>query len=449
MAEPASLPLVVRGGTAVTMDPQRRVAPLDLRIEDGVLTAVGPSLDTAGCRVVDASGCAVLPGFVHAHVHLCQVLFRNFAEDRALLPWLAERIWPLEAAHDAESLRTSARLGLVELLKSGATAALDMGTVHHHDAVFEAARELGFRLTSGKAMMDAGEGVPAGLRESTRSSLEVSDRLSRDWHGAAGGRLSYAFAPRFVPSCSHELLGEVAQRVKRGARLHTHASENLDEIELVRRTTGLENVAYLGRLGLLSPTTCIAHGVHLSPAERTLLAESGTSIAHCPSANLKLASGIADVVALRRARVNVGLGGDGAPCNNNLDMWREMKLAGLLPRLQHGPAALSALDVLEMATLGGARALGIDDRVGSLETGKRADLLVVDLQKPHVQPLHDSAQGLVTALVYASQASDVRHVLVDGDVLVQDGRLTRVDETALLADVTRDARRVRERAGLL
>ncbi|MFM2153799.1 MAG: hypothetical protein RL199_2234 [Pseudomonadota bacterium] len=444
-----NVPVLLRGGTVVTMDPSRRVAPMDLRIENGRIGAIGTGLDAAGCRVVDAAGCAVLPGFVHAHVHLCQVLFRNFAEDRALLPWLAERIWPLEAAHDAASLATSARLGMAELLKSGATAALDMGTVHHHDAVFEAARAMGFRLTSGKAMMDAGEGVPAGLRETTRSSLDESDRLSRDWHGADGGRLSYAFAPRFVPSCSHELLGEVAARVKSGARLHTHASENLDEIDLVRRTTGLENVAYLGKLGLLSPTTCIAHGVHLSESELSLLASSGTSIAHCPSANLKLASGIADVVALRRARVNVGLGGDGAPCNNNLDMWREMKLAGLLPRLKHGPSALAAWDVLEMATLGGARALGIDDKVGSLEVGKRADVVVVDLQKTHVQPLHDSIDGLLTALVYASQASDVRDVFVDGHALVSGGRLTRVDEAELLADVERDARRVRARAGLL
>jgi 5-methylthioadenosine/S-adenosylhomocysteine deaminase len=447
MAENA--PVLLRGGTVVAVDRARTVARLDVRLEGGRIAALGPNLDAAGCHVVDATGCAVLPGFVHAHVHLCQVLFRNFAEDRALLPWLAERIWPLEAAHDPQTLRTSARLGMAELLKSGATAALDMGTVHHHDAVFEAARELGFRLTSGKAMMDAGEGVPAGLRETTRSSLDESDRLLRDWQGAADGRLSYAFAPRFVPSCSQELLAEVASRVQGGARLHTHASENLDEIDLVRRTTGLENVAYLGKLGLLSPTTCIAHGVHLSESELTLLASSGTSIAHCPSANLKLASGIADVVALRRARVNVGLGGDGAPCNNNLDMWREMKLAGLLPRLKHGPSALAAYEVLEMATLGGARALGIDDKVGSLEVGKQADVVVVDLQKTHVQPLHDRVDGLLTALVYASQASDVRHVFVDGHQLVESGRLTQVDEAQLLADVERDARRVRERAGLL
>jgi 5-methylthioadenosine/S-adenosylhomocysteine deaminase len=441
--------LIIRGGTVVTMDAARRVHEADVRLRAGRIVEVGRGLEAVpGSRIVDARGCAVLPGLVHSHVHLCQVLFRNSAEDRALLPWLAERIWPLEAAHDATTLRTSALLGLAELLLSGATAALDMGTVRHHDAVFEAARDVGFRLTSGKAMMDAGAGVPPGLAESTEDSLAESDRLARTWDGAAEGRLAYAYAPRFVPSCSKELLAEVAARVDRGGRLHTHASENADEVALVRRTTGLENVEYLGRLGLLSPRTTIAHGVHLVDRELDLLAKSGTTIAHCPSANLKLASGIADTVALRRAGVNVGLGGDGAPCNNNLDQWREMKLAGLLPRLAHGPAALPAMAVLEMATLGGARALGLQGEIGSLEAGKKADVIVVDLQRPHVQPVGDDPASVVTALVYATQASDVRHVFVDGRQLVREGRLTTIDQGALLEAVKRDSLAVRQRAGL-
>jgi 5-methylthioadenosine/S-adenosylhomocysteine deaminase len=389
-----------------------------------------------------------LPGLIHTHVHLCQVLFRNHAEDRALLPWLKERIWPLEAAHDPATLRTSVLLGLAELLKSGATAALDMGTVHHHDAVFEAARDVGFRLTSGKAMMDAGEGVPDGLRETTAQALEESDRLASKWEGAVGGLLAYAYAPRFVPSCSPALLDGVAARIAAGGRLHTHGSENPDEVALVKRTTGLDNIAYLGKLGLLSPRSTIAHAVHLADAEIDLLAERGVSVAHCPSANLKLASGIADVVTLRRRRVNVGLGGDGAPCNNNLDLWREMKLAGLLPRLRHGPAALPAMSVLEMATVNGARALGRERQIGSLELGKRADFIVVDLQRAHVQPVGTDPDTLATALVYASQASDVRHVYVDGQPAVRDGRLVRIDEASLIEDARRALTLLQRRAGL-
>ncbi len=445
----AEVELIIRGGVAVTMDAQRRVGALDVRVVGRRIAQVGEHLSTRGAaRIIDARGCAVLPGLIHSHVHLCQVLFRNFAEDRALLDWLKERIWPLEAAHDETTLRTSTRLGLAELIRSGSTAALDMGTVRHHDQVFEVAREVGFRLQSGKAMMDGGDGVPEPLRETAAEALSESDRLERSWQGAAEGLLSYAYAPRFVPSCSPELLGGVAERVAAGKRLHTHASESGEEIALIRRATGLSNVAYLARLGLLSPRTTLAHGVHLEADEVGLLAQSGTSVAHCPSANLKLASGVADTVALVARGVNVGLGADGAPCNNNLDLWREMKLAALLPKLEHGPAALAAAKVLEMATLGGARALGLEHEIGSLEPGKQADLAVVDLQMPHVQPLGPASEDVVTALVYASQASDVRHVFVAGRQLLRDGELVMLDESALVADAQRDARAVRERAGL-
>lgn len=437
--------LIIRGGTAVTMDAARRVGPFDVRVRGNRIVEIGPDLPVApAAQVIDATGCAVVPGLIHSHVHLCQVLFRNRAEDRALLPWLAERIWPFEAAHDRESLRTSAELGMAELLLSGATAALDMGTVHHHDAVFEAARDLGFRLCSGKAMMDDGRDVPDGLRETTRDSLDESDRLRADWDGKADGRLVYCYAPRFVPSCSKELLGQVARRVADGARLHTHASENLDEVALVRETTGLDNVDYLDRTGLLSPRTTLAHAVHLTSAELPRLAASGASVAHCPSANLKLASGIADVPTMLAAGVRVGLGGDGAPCNNNLDMWRELKLAGLLPRLRHGPNALSARQVFELATVGGARALGLEHEVGSLEAGKRADLAIVDLEQFHVQPFDD----VYTALVYAVQSSDVRDVVVDGALRVKDRRLVGVDRRALLQRARRDVARVTARAGI-
>ena len=437
--------LLIRGGTAVTLDPARRVARLDLRIHGSLITEIGPELPVRDDSVIDAVDCAVIPGLVHAHVHLCQVLFRNAAEDRALLPWLRERIWPLEGAHDATSLRASAELGIAELLLSGATCALDMGTVRHHDVVFEAARDLGIRLCSGKAMMDSGGDVPATLRETTTESLSESDRLRDRWEGAAEGRLSYAYAPRFVLSCSPELLGEVARRVAGGARLHTHASENTEETAAIRAQFGQDNVELLRSLGLLSPRTVVAHGVHLSDAEVMLLSESGTTVAHCPSANLKLASGIADVPRLLAAGVNVGLGADGAPCNNNLDLWREMKLAGLLPRLKYGPAALSAAKVLELATLGGARALGLADRIGSLEVGKRADLAIVDLMRPHLQPVGDD---VVTALVYAGQASDVRTVLVDGRVVVRDRRLVMGDERAIVRRGVAEAARTRGRAAV-
>lgn len=425
------------------MDPSRRVETFDVRVRSGVVVEVGHGLKVNGpTQVLDATGCAVVPGLVHSHLHLCQVLFRNHAEDLPLLPWLSERIWPFEAAHDPSSLYTSAELGIAELLLSGATCALDMGTVSHHDSVFEAARDLGFRLVSGKAMMDVGDDVPAGLRESTDASLKESDRLNEKWDGANNGLLHYAYAPRFVPSCSDELLGQVASRVASGARLHTHASENLDEVALVKRTTGLDNVDFLAKKGLLSKRSVLAHAVHLAPGEIETLASAGASVAHCPSANLKLASGIADVPALIAGGVNVGLGADGAPCNNNLDVWREMKLAGLLPRLKYGAVSLAACQVFEMATLGGARALGLADRIGSIEPGKRADIAIVNLETPHTQPVDD----VYTALVYAVQASDVRTVLVDGVIRVNERRIVGLDLGAMLKRVRLERDRLMARA---
>lgn len=441
-----SLELLIRGGTVVTLDAERRVGRFDLRVVGGAIVEIGPSLERRGpSRIIDATGLVVIPGLVHSHLHLCQALLRNSAEDRELLPWLRERVWPLEAAHDADTLRASADLGIAELLRSGATCALDMGTVRHHDVVFESARDAGIRLVSGKAMMDVGDDVPDRLRETTRESLDESDRLRAKWDGAANGRLGYAYAPRFVLSCCDELLGEVARRVEQGARLHTHASENPDEVAVVRRLTGRGNVEHLHDLGLLSPRTTLAHCVHLDDHEPELMAKSGTSVAHCPSANLKLASGIADVPMLLAAGVTVGIGADGAPCNNNLDVWREMKLAGLLPRLKHGPAALEARKIFELATLGGARALGLESQIGSIEVGKRADLALVDLNRPHAQPAGDD---VYTQLVYAAQASDVEMVLVDGEVVVRGGRVLTLDENEVVRRSQSAIRIVRERAGL-
>src|SRR5688572_1030645 len=206
----AALPveLLIQNGTVVTMDRDRRVLPgADVLVEQGRIAKVGRiRTGKKGRRVMDAAGCLVMPGLIHGHLHACQTLFRNRADGLELLDWLRERIWPFEAAHDPDSMRASADLTWAELIRSGSTAALDMGTVSHTDVIFESARDSGFRLTSGKAMMDHGQGLPAALRETTADSLAESVRLCEAWDGAAGGRLRYAFAPRFVLSCSEELL---------------------------------------------------------------------------------------------------------------------------------------------------------------------------------------------------------------------------------------------------
>lgn len=439
--------LLVRGATIVTLDDARRVVKGDLRVRGDRLVHVGPGGSRRPAkRVIDAKGCVVMPGFVQAHVHLCQALFRGMADDLPLLPWLAERIWPLEGAHDARSLRASARLGLAEMLLAGTTTILDMGTVHHHDAVFEAIAESGMRAYSGKAMMDVGEKVPRSLRESTKRSLEESHRLRERWHGAEGGRLRYAYAPRFILSCSERLMREVAEAVAGSDTLaHSHAAEHAAERAAVKAMLGRDDVAALEAFGLAGPRTVLAHGVQLKPAEMKRVARLGTRFVHCPSANLKLASGIADVRAMRDHGVVVGLGADGAPCNNRMDPWTELRSAALLAKVRRDDAAaLPAQEALELATREGARALGLDAEIGTLEVGKKADFIVVRDDGLHQEPGGD----VYGRLVYATTAADVRDVIVDGRSVVESGALRTLDAAKVRSDARREGAKVATRAGL-
>ncbi len=412
----------IRGGTLVTVDDNERVLQGDLDLVDGRITALGAELPPPadGIESIDATGCFVMPGLVQAHVHLCQTLCRGAADDLPLLPWLRERVWPYEAALDDSALRAAVRLAAAELLLGGTTAILDMGTVHHTDVIGEELARIGLRAVIGKAMMDVGDGVPAGLRETTRDSIAESDELRRRWTGAGSGRLSYAYAPRFVLSCSEKLLRQVAERVADGARVHTHASEQLAEVEVVRRERGADNITYLSQLGLDGPRAAFAHCVHPTADERALLAARGTHVVHCPSSNLKLGSGISPIPEMVAEGISVALGADGAPCNNNLDGFLELRLAALLHAHRVGAGKWTAAQALAVATRGGARALGLGDEIGALEVGRRADVVIVDPRAPHATP-HPHA---VSALVYAVQSRDVRDVFVDGRLLVRQRELT-------------------------
>ncbi|HUJ26113.1 MAG TPA: 5'-deoxyadenosine deaminase [Myxococcales bacterium] len=429
--------ILLRGGTVVTMDARRSVLRADVLVDGDRIARIGRGLKAP--RVIDCIGKAIVPGFVQAHVHLCQVLFRNHADGLALLDWLSQRIWPYEAAHDARSLGFSARLGLSELLLGGTTAILDMATVAHTEAVLKAAEESGIRYTGGKCLMDAADGP---LREDTRSALHEAETLGRKWHGR--GRVRWALCPRFALSCSEQLLRSVRELSEReGWLVHTHASENADEVAQVRALTGLDNVAYLDKLGLCGPRTVLAHCVHVSGAEIEALARTRASAVHCPGANLKLASGVAPVPELLARGVNVALGGDGAPCNNTLDAFHEMRLAATLHLPRSGPRAMPASDVLAMATVNGARALGLESEIGSIEPGKKADLAIVDLAGPHCQP---AGPDLHATLVYCARASDVTDVLVDGKQVVRGRRLLTLDAPKLAAAAAKEAQRVLFRA---
>lgn len=423
MTEPVTYS--IRGGTVVPMSRDREWFAGHVDTHDRRISAVGPGPGGSAAAVVtlDASDCLVLPGFVQGHVHVVQSLLRHQADGLALLDWLRTRTWPYEAALSGDEVEVAAELGIAELLAGGTTTALDLGTTHDHHRVFAAAERLGIRLLSGKTHMDVGEGVPAGLLEDTDRSLAEAAELGQRWHGAAGGRLGYAVAPRFALSCSRRLLeGCVELARQHGWMLHSHASENLDEVAAVRELTGESNIDFLHRVGLTGRDVVLAHGVHLSPSEVALLAETGTRICHCPGANLKLASGIADVPGLLAAGVTLALGADGPPCNNRLSAFAEMALAGTIHNVRHGATAVDAWTVLALATREGARALHLSEAVGTLEIGKAADIVVVDVSHWSCLPDGDPA----SQIVYGSGAAQVRHVLVDGRLVVRDGAL--VDE---------------------
>jgi 5-methylthioadenosine/S-adenosylhomocysteine deaminase len=349
----------------------------------------------------------------------------------------------MEAAHTPESIRASARLGIAELIKGGTTCALTMETVRHTEEVLRVVEETGFRATVGKCMMDKGDDLPAELHEETRASIDKSVALINEWHGKADGRIRCCFAPRFAVSCTRELLAEVADLAgERGVMIHTHASENKSECEMVEQETGMRNVAYLDSIGVSGSHVMLAHCVHVNDEELETLSRTRTNVAHCPSSNLKLGSGIAPIANMLERGISVSLGADGAPCNNRLDMFTEMRSAALLQKALHGPEVLPANSALRMATIDGARALGLGDQTGSLEAGKRADVIIVDMNRLHAAPETD----VISSLVYSTQPSDVRTTIIDGRVVMHDRKLTTMNEADVIAEANREAKLLSERA---
>jgi len=417
----------------------------DMLVRDGRIVAVGTVDDTERAdRIINAHGAFLVPGFIQTHIHLCQTLFRGYADDLALLEWLQTRVWPMEAAHTPASLAAAARQAASELLMSGTTTVLTMETVHDTDAVFAALEPMGLRAVVGKCMMDADDAVPARLLEKTTQSLDESVAIAKRWHGRANGRLRAAFAPRFAVSCSQSLLEAVAGLSQQhGLVVHTHASENRDEIALIRERTGRSNIDYLAHTGLTSPRLCLAHCVWVDEHEQSVLAAHDVKVLHCPGSNLKLGSGLAPIVEMRARGISVSLGADGSACNNHLDMFEEMRLAAVLQSVRKGPGSLTARDALWMATREGARALGLEHELGSIEAGKRADFLLVDRDRPQFITTRD----LYSTLVYSARGTDVRTTVVDGEVLVDAFRPTRWDPAIIAAQARTEAAALAARAG--
>jgi 5-methylthioadenosine/S-adenosylhomocysteine deaminase len=443
---------ILKTQAIVTMDPARRVLYGGAIVVHGttierVLTAEALATEppVAG-EILNAPYLVAIPGFVQTHIHLCQTLFRGLADDMHLLDWLTLRIFPFEAAHTAPSMRASALLGIAELIRSGTTTIMDMGSVHHEEEIVRAIAESGLRAFVGKAMMDVNELYPP-LHETTEEALASVLQQAEQWHGSSAGRVRYAVAPRFVLSCSDSLLREAYQMTASfpGMLFHTHAAENRNELEAVRKRCGMDNVEFFESLGILRGNTCLAHCVWLNERDEELIATRQAKVLHCPSSNLKLGSGIARIPDLIARGVTVSLGADGAPCNNSLDMFHEMRLASLIQKPAHGATAMDARTVFACATLGGATALGIEREIGSIEPGKKADLVLLALNEVWNPSARRSDDDLYSAIVYSGRAENVRSVMIDGQWVYDDGHPLTLDEQQIAENGRMQARLLLDR----
>ena len=444
MKEPSRI--LLQGGTFVTADAADTILTgASVLIEAGRISRIVPagmplpSLPTS--EIIDASSFIIIPGFVQTHIHLCQALFRGRADDLKLLDWLREKIFPFEAAHDEMSMYASALIGIAELVRSGTTTILDMGSIHHEEVVIRAIGESGLRAFVGKAMMDVNDLYPP-LKESTDDALSTTRRLAEQWHNSFEGRVRYAAAPRFVLSCTDKLLSGTREMLGEytDVLFHTHASENTGETDLVRKRTGTENILFLHKMGLLSHRACLAHCIHINDDEVGILRSTGTNVAHCPSSNLKLGSGIAAIPKLISRNINVSLGADGAPCNNNLNMFQEMRLASLIQKPLEGATAMDAKTIFGMATRNGAKALGIDREVGSIEVGKKADLVLLDLN--NVWDPVNPVEIPYSAIVYSATPENVDSVMVDGRWLYRKKEFTGMDPVKIVSDARVQMKRI-------
>ncbi len=441
--------LAIKAGSAVTMDGGRIIKDALIIIEEDKIVDVGPRRELApkyrGYEVLDASTCTVIPGLVNAHTHAAMTLLRGYADDLPLKQWLEQKIWPLEACMDGRSIYVGALLACIESALMGVTT---INTMYHYFPDYNEAKaiaEAGLRGFVGHVCFE-------WRRE---EDLKAIEDLVRRWHGSYGGRVKVTIDPHAPYTVGPEYLKELRLLTdelssKLGDRLlwHIHLAETEDEAFKVEEAFKVDvrgGVAvYLDRLGVLGPDVVAAHCVWLTDGDVEVLARRGVKVVHCPVSNLKLGSGIAPVPRLLSSGVTVALGTDSACSNNLLDLLETVKLAALLHKgVSRDPTSISAWTALEMATAGGAEALGLGQTTGKIKPGMKADLVAVELRKPHLTPLYDE----VSHLVYAARSLDVRHVLVDGELIVEDGEFKRMKVEDLLVEAEKEKEKLLRRLG--
>lgn len=418
--------IVIRGCTILTVTGAEDVILRGLiALKDGKIIYVGRDAEAPtfeADKVIDGEGKIAMPGLINCHTHAAMTLFRGIAEDKDLDEWLRETIWPLEAKLEPQDIYYGTLLGCIEMVKSGTTCFSDM--YFHENMVAKAVIETGLRCVLSPGIIEAGRKMLGRIL--LRSAVNIIKEHSR----VADGRILVMLGPHAVYTCSPQLLKKVGEEsMKFNVGIHMHLAETESGAATVRKLYGKSEVELLGELGLLSPRLLAAHCIHLSDADINLMAKHDVKVSYNPISNMKLASGIPRIKDLLDAGITVGLGTDGPASNNSLDIFETMKVAALLQKVKYGdPHVMPAKKIVEMATIDGAKALGLESLIGSLEVGKRADLILVDVKKPHLTPLHNP----YAALVYSARGSDVSTVIVDGKIIMEEREIKTVNELEII-----------------
>ena len=432
--------IIIRGGTVVTMDGASRV------IENGAvaikgerIAAVGPASEIAAryvaARVINAAGKVVMPGLINTHTHVPMVLFRGIADDLVLMEWLQKYIFPAEAKNvDEQFVRWGTRLGCLEMILGGTTTYVDM--YYFEDAIADETARAGMRAVLGETLID----FPAPDNKTWEVGMAYMERFAAKWKGHP--LITPAIAPHAPYTVSTEHLKWTNEFSRRnGIPLVIHVAEDQAEVKSIQERYGASSVAYLDRIGLLNERVIAAHMVWPTTEDIATLASRSVGVAHCPQSNMKIAAGAAPVPQMLKAGVAVGLGTDGAASNNDLSLWEEMDSAAKLHKLTtKDPTAINAREALEMATIRGARAIHQDKEIGSLEAGKRADVIIVGMGGVHQTPLYN----IYSHLVYATKASDVETVIINGRMVMQNRRVLTIDERTVRAKAHQYRDRIRK-----
>jgi 5-methylthioadenosine/S-adenosylhomocysteine deaminase len=424
--------LLIHGCGILTINERGFIRDGAIAVRDGKIVYVGKSVDAADIRAetkIDAKGKIAMPGLINCHTHAPMTLFRGIAEDQPLETWLKKTIWPLEAKLKSEDIYVGALLGCLEMIKNGTTCFADM--YFHENVVAKAVEKSGLRGALAEGIIEAGN---KALGE---KMLKESVNFAKNFHEYADGRVTTFLGPHAAYSCSPELLTKIKKEAsKLDVGIHIHLAESKQMFREFERRYGSGEVEFLDKIDFFRGHVLAAHCIVLSGEDMQILSKRGVDVAYVPVANMKLGVGAAKVKDLTDLGVNVGLGTDGPASNNTLDMFETMKVAALLQKLVYlNPKVLPVHEVLRMATVNGAKALGLEKETGSLEVGKKADIILVDLSKPHMKPLHNIYAGIV----FSAHGSDVDTVIVDGKILMENRQVKTLDEQAVIEKAEKTA----------